>query len=83
MEFMLYTIHDKIAEEYGPPFVGKNDGIAARQARTILKDLPNAMDYDLYKIGLYEADSGDVCGMVHIKIDWTVNKELNTNEQGI
>lgn len=57
MIFNLYNVMDKVAEEYAPPFVAKNDAVALRQFNQMIKNL-NVNDYDLNFIGKYDTDTG-------------------------
>ena len=36
----LYVIYDRVAQESGPVFEAKNDGIAVRQMRNLLSENP-------------------------------------------
>jgi hypothetical protein len=48
----LYSIFDKVAEEFGPLFEAKNDGVALRNYFQLVKN--SAIDGDefvLYKLG--------------------------------
>lgn len=53
-EVNLYTIYDRLAEEAGPIFHAKNDAVALRAAKNLLKDVANAADYVLHHIGFFD-----------------------------
>lgn len=57
MKSRLYTVYDRIAEDGGPPWVAKNDGVAARQFRKILEqvDPDSQAEYKLYYLGEYDS----------------------------
>lgn len=49
----VYSVFDKVAEEFGPPFVAKNDGIAQRQFQDFLATkVPGHIhgDFSLYRL---------------------------------
>jgi len=52
----LYTIYDRVAEEAGPLFPAVNDGIAIRNYRNVLEQVPEYQrgDYRLYYIGEFD-----------------------------
>ena len=49
----LYVIYDRVAQESGPVFEAKNDGIAVRQMRNVLSENPASkpLEYQLLKVG--------------------------------
>lgn len=62
----LFSVYDKICEEYNPPFVCKNMATAIRNMRDSLKDAKQSIiamhpeDYVLVQIGTFDKDSGMV-----------------------
>lgn len=47
---ILYSIYDKVADEFGPIYEAKNDMVASRAYASLVK--PNmAHDYELYAVG--------------------------------
>lgn len=58
----LYSIYDALAEEYGPPFPAKNDAVAWRKAKQMLKgyDLENSPELSLFQIGTFDVSTGAV-----------------------
>lgn len=54
---ILYSIYDKVADEFGPVFEAKNDMVASRGYTGLVKpDI--AHDYELYAVG--ERVNGDI-----------------------
>ena len=47
----IYTIRDKVAEEVGPLFQAKNDQVAIRQFKHLIKDSENPEEYELLCLG--------------------------------
>lgn len=47
----IYTIRDKVAEEVGPLFQAKNDAVAIRQFKQLVKDSENPEEYELLCLG--------------------------------
>jgi len=58
MIFNLYSIKDVVADEFGPVFQSVNDGVAVRSAVNVLKSAENPADYELYRIGAFNSDTG-------------------------
>ena len=62
----LFSVYDKICEEYNPPFVCKNMATAIRNMRDSLKDAKQSIiamhpsDYILVQIGTFDKDTGIV-----------------------
>lgn len=68
---ILYSIYDKVAEEFGPIYEAKNDMVASRAYASLVKP-EMAHDYELYAVG--ERVSGDISFVLvpyepHRKID--------------
>lgn len=56
MKTILYTIYDLVAEEAGPVFEAVNDGVAMRNFRNLLKEIPAYQhgDYRIYRLGSFD-----------------------------
>lgn len=52
----IYVVWDKIAEEAGPPFIAKNDGVAMRNYFRIIEKSNNYKEYELVSIGEFNSD---------------------------
>jgi len=59
MKSGLYVIFDKVAQEAGPVFSAKNDGIALRCGRALLKEasVDSLSDYKVVCVGTFEGES--------------------------
>lgn len=46
----VFSVLDRTAEEFGPPFVAKNEGVALRQFRDLMEKTPPMVrgDFSLY-----------------------------------
>lgn len=57
---ILYSIEDKVANEFGPIFQAKNDGVAKRMySQTIQGDrILYADDYRLWSVGEFDVETG-------------------------
>lgn len=55
MELGIYTIYDTVACDAGPLFTAVNTGVATRQYRALLKEVPAELrnEYKLFLIGTY------------------------------
>ena len=61
MKTMIYTVHDRVAEESGPLFEAKNNGVARRQFFNLMhqreQELTNVEDYSLLCVGIFDHDT--------------------------
>ena len=51
----IYTIHDKVLKDSGPVLEARNDDVAIRQFKMVMKSSQNPQDFELYCIGLYNS----------------------------
>lgn len=58
MQYKLYSIYDKDAQEYGPLFNAKNDIVASRYVEEMLKEVNHVDSYALYCMGEYDTEYG-------------------------
>lgn len=58
----LYAVRDEIAEEFGPLFTAKNDGVAKRKFDELVKKVADEVkgDYILYFMGIYDIEKGGI-----------------------
>jgi hypothetical protein len=58
----LYSIYDKVANEYAQPFMVKNDAVATRVfAQAMSQGTPkNPNEYQLYRIANFDIESGNI-----------------------
>lgn len=56
----LYSVYDKVAEEYGAPFIAKNDAIASRLYQVPFKREQELRrtDFRLCYVGKFDAERG-------------------------
>lgn len=62
MKTGLYSICDVVAQEYGEPFMAKNDDIARRCFHLGLSKADPSVkkDYMLYQIGEFDTETGHI-----------------------
>lgn len=62
MNYNLYVIYDKIAEQYGTPFPSLNHATATRQfnAQTNANAMAEPTDFELYCVGSYDTSSAQI-----------------------
>lgn len=59
MIYKIYSVRDNLSEEYAPPFVSKNDAVAVRQYRDLIRSQKlNPDEFGLYFLGTYETEFG-------------------------
>lgn len=58
MQYNIYSIYDKTAEEFGPLFTAVNDGVAIREYKNV--GIPEALkdEYELHCVGTYDSKEG-------------------------
>lgn len=52
----IYSVYDKVMQEFAPFFVAKNDDVAVRNFVTGAKRIPNINDLQMYCIGKWNAE---------------------------
>lgn len=65
MRMTMYSIRDRKAGIYGAPFMAQNDEVAKRDFVGFCSHPQNAYlanDMELYKMGEFESDTGEVIG---------------------
>jgi len=70
MQYGLYTIYDKVAEETGPIFEAKSDAVASRSARNLLSEVSSVDDFKLLRVGYSDKTTGVItCELVPVEIN--------------
>lgn len=54
----LYTVYDSIAESYGPLYHAKNNMVAMRNFKDLIKNCPDKSEFDLYFVGSFDDEKG-------------------------
>lgn len=54
MKASIYVILDTVAEESGPLFEAKNDGVALRNFAKIVKDNEFGHEFKMFRVGWYD-----------------------------
>ena len=70
MKLFMFSIYDKVAHVFDKPFVAVNHQTAIRAYENALGDNQNLIDYDLYVIGEFDDQTGDIretCNVEKIK----------------
>jgi hypothetical protein len=73
---MMYTMYDRVAEEYGPPWTARNDAVAVRQFMSGMKENPFTDDFWLYCIGSYDSNSGQLESTPHKRVSLSVKDHI-------
>lgn len=73
----LYVVYDKVAEESGPIFEAKNDGVAQRASNTMLENTPRKYEFELWSLGNIDHETTilKISKIKKIEIDWTKGEE--------
>lgn len=50
----IYTVLDTLAEQSGPLYQAVNDLVAIRQFGQLIEKTQSPVDYDLYRLGVYD-----------------------------
>lgn len=54
----LYTVYDRIAQQYGPIYEAVNEAVAIRAYVVMMKDTEFPDDYELWKVGYHNKVTG-------------------------
>uniref|UniRef100_UPI0040571D57 phage ORF5 protein n=1 Tax=Candidatus Electrothrix sp. TaxID=2170559 RepID=UPI0040571D57 len=87
-EYGIYTIYDKVADDYAPIFEAKNESVAIRQYQGLLYNPKNPSlfpdEYQLLKVGICKIQNGrvELLSMDNLEIKTTLKTEVN-NESSI
>lgn len=62
MIYNLYSIYDKVAEQYGVPFASLNDATATRsfQFQVSQNQMAEPTDFELYQVAQFNTDNGQL-----------------------
>ncbi|MDR0403910.1 MAG: hypothetical protein LBH35_10015 [Treponema sp.] len=61
MKTRVYSIHDKLAEEYGPLFQAKNDEVALRNfQKLVVSQKLEESEFSLYFVGIFDTETGAI-----------------------
>lgn len=58
----LYSIYDKVAASFSPPFTSDSEAVACRQYGLLIMDMPEHIrgDYQLYQLGDFDYKAGGI-----------------------
>lgn len=59
-EYFMYSVYDKVAEEFSAPMIAKNDGMIARILINQMAKADNIEDYEVLRIGVFNCSTGTV-----------------------
>ena len=70
MQYGLYTIYDKVAQETSNLFEAKSDAVASRIVRNLLSKVPSVDDFKLLRVGYSDRTTGKItCEVIPVEID--------------
>lgn len=81
MKTNVYTIRDVVANESGPLFEAKNDGVAVRQFDRLVKDLDHKDEYVLLCVAAYDHEEDTVVGFSARVVEVTLDTELEDDDE--
>ena len=59
MQQKIFSVFDKVAKEFGPPFCAKNDDVAKRQFNHLVRSQElDLADYELWILGGFDTEKG-------------------------
>lgn len=64
-----YSIHDKLAESWGPLFPAVNQDVAFRTFNKVLNDVDSKDDFELYQVADFDDKEGLITNNKQYKID--------------
>lgn len=80
MKANLYAFRDRKANIYGTPFVSPNHSVAKREFNAFCNQTPNiylAEDMELYFLGVFDNETGEVFGASKPEFMFNYVKENN------
>lgn len=81
MNVLIFCVYDKVAGTYGEPFVARNIGLAVRRFNFVLQNANEcADDCDLYKLAVYNVETGKVLGLEKPEFICHFGEGVDTNE---
>lgn len=61
MKYSVYAMHDNVIG-WGSPHIAINDEAEMRDFRNAMANDPNAADKQLYKVGQWDSETGELVG---------------------
>lgn len=68
MKLNLYSLYDRIGEEYGPLFADRNDAAAIRVTRNSLEKSPFPQDFSLRCVGIVDTTTGAIAPVHPVRL---------------
>lgn len=78
----LYTLYDKVAEQYGPTFEAINTSTAIRSVQSM--KIKAYEDFELINVGTFNRGTGELRIIEPVNIEWAspqYKKEINPDQQ--
>lgn len=54
-----YSVCDSVAGQFGPMFPAVNDGVAKRMFRSLLSEVDNLKEFELWQVGDFNQETGE------------------------
>lgn len=67
MKHTIYAMRDKLVG-YGRPHLGVNDEVECRDFKAAMENDYAAGDKELYKIGTFDDETGEITPIEHVKL---------------
>lgn len=78
----IYTIWDKLTEEYSPLFLANNHAHAIKIVGQIFSNsVDKVEDVFLYRVGEFDTDAGTISKCVKIVVDLTILSEAGNGKE--
>lgn len=60
MLYRVYSCYDKVAQEFAPPYLGRNHAVAIRGFKNMMASerVPTPSDFRLYWVGSFDGEKG-------------------------
>lgn len=83
MKLNLYVVYDRILKQSWTISEARNDGMALRNFAKVCGDNEYATDFELYCVGVFDHDSME--GMFHapLKVEVTMDTEVEEEEDAL
>lgn len=81
MDFVIYSIYDRVSGQYGEPWISQNDATAVRKFNYLMQNSPMVnSDCELYKVGAFNSDKGELGLNFSGKPDFVCKYEVKVSE---
>lgn len=78
----LYSIHDSVADEFGPVFQSHSEAVAIRQHKMMLLKVQSEFrhEFSLYLVGFYDSKTGKIKAVEPTLVRVSLKDQVNVED---